>query len=223
MSNIASLTYEVLLAYILPGAIVQLSYLVFIQKLWNLQWDLSSPSFLLGFLGLSVAVGFLIDSLGHVLMNEWQRSRRNLVWFGKPTSRSVLFHYMQTLYPSRNEKDVEDLETKVELIYAIFNSHVSEHVYARRNWEWTFHEASRNLLISSPLTTIGFMLSGRTWSVFLTVLISVSLIDYFILYKYMKWSLSTYYGYYASVVLGKLLEKSSESPSAVQSLVDKNG
>ena len=76
MSNIASLTNEVLLAYVLPAALVELSFLLFIQNRWDLQWDLSAPTSLLGFLGLSVAVGFLIDALGHLLVREWQRRER---------------------------------------------------------------------------------------------------------------------------------------------------
>jgi hypothetical protein len=176
----------------------------------------------LGFLGLSVAVGFLLDALGHLLVREWQRRERNLVLFGKPDSRTVLFQYMELLYPNTKKADVED---KVELVYAIFNSHVSVHVYARRNWDWTFHETSRNLLISSPLTTIGLMLSASTWSVLLVTLIpiSVALIDYFVLYKSMKWSLGAYYGYHASVVLGHLLDKSAQAPGPVQSSTDRSG
>ena len=222
MSNIASLTNEVLLAYVLPAAIVELSFVQFIQNRWNFQWDLSTPSSILGFLGLSVAVGFLIDALGHLLVREWQRGERNIVLFGKPDSRTVLFQYMELLYPNTKKADVED---KVNLVYAIFNSHVSVHIYARRNWDWTFHETSRNLLISSPLTTIGLMLSASTWSVLLVTLIpiSVALIDYFVLYKSMKWSLGTYYGYYASVVLGNLLDKSAQAPSPVQSSTDRSG
>jgi len=222
MSNIASLTNEVLLAYVLPAAIVELSFLQFIQNRWNFQWDLSTPSSILGFLGLSVAVGFLIDALGHLLVREWQGGERNIVLFGKPDSRTVLFQYMELLYPNTKKADVED---KVNLVYAIFNSHVSVHIYARRNWDWTFHETSRNLLISSPLTTIGLMLSASAWSVLLVTLIpiSVALIDYFVLYKSMKWSLGEYYGYYASVVLGHLLEKSAQAPGPVQSSIDRSG
>jgi len=222
MSNFASLTNEVLLAYVLPAAIVELSFLRFIQNRWNLQWDLSAPSSILGFLGLSVAVGFLIDALGHLLVREWQRRERNLVLFGKPDSRTVLFQYMELVYPNTKKADVED---KASLMYAIFNSHVSVHVYARRNWDWTFHETSRNLLISSPLTTIGLMLSASTWSVLLVTLIpiSVALIDYFVLYKSMKWSLGTYYSYYASVVLGYLLDKSAQAPGPLQPSTNRSG
>jgi hypothetical protein len=210
-----------LLAYV-PAAIVELSFLQFIQNRWDLQWDLSAPASLLGFLGLSVAVGFLIDAVGHLLVREWQRRERNLVLFGQPDSRSVLFQYMELLYPNTKNADVED---KVDLVNAIFNSHVSVHVYARRNWDWTFHETSRNLLISSPLTAIGLMLSASTWSVLLVTLIpiGVALIDYFVLYKSMKWSLGTYYDYYASVVLGNLLDKSAQALSPVQSSTDRSG
>jgi hypothetical protein len=212
MSNIASLTNEVLFAYVLPAAVVQLSFLPFIQSRWNLHWDFSVPSSLFGFLGLSAAVGFLIDAMGHLLVREWQRSERNIALFGKPESRSVLFQYLELLYPNTRKAD---LEHKVDLVYAIFNSHVPVHIYARRNWDWTFHETTRNLLISSPLTTIGLILSASTWSVLQVTLIpiSVALIDYFVLYKSMKWSLGTYYAYHASVALGRLLDRSDQAPS----------
>src|SRR3990172_9796406 len=108
MSNIASLTNEVLLAYVLPAAIVELSFLLFIQNRWNLQWDLGAPSSILGLLGLSVALGFLIDALGHLLVREWQRRERNLVLFGKPRRRTVLFQYMELLYPNTKKADVEN-------------------------------------------------------------------------------------------------------------------
>ena len=171
---------------------------------------------------MSVALGFLIDALGHLLVREWQRRERNLVLFGKPDSRTVLFQYMELVYPNTKKADVED---KANLVYAIFNSHVSVHVYARRNWDWTFHETSRNLLISSPLTTTGLMLSASTWSVLLVTVIPISaaLIDYFVLYKSMKWSLGAYYGYHASVVLGHLLDKSAQAPGPVQSSTDTSG
>ena len=93
MSNIASLTNEVLLAYVLPAAIVELSFLLFIQNRWNLQWDLSAPSSILGFLGLSVAVGFLLDALGHLLVREWQRREKPcLVWQARQPNRSLPIH-----------------------------------------------------------------------------------------------------------------------------------
>lgn len=217
MSNIASLTYETLLAYVLPAAIVELLFLPLLYDRLNLRWDTDSAGYLvLGFIGLSVSVGLLLNMWGTVLtiLSRIQQRKRNLILFGKSDKPSFLFQRMQALYPNTAEPQ------KVELVYAIFNSHVPEHIYARRNWDWSFYQASRNILTASPLSITALVLLAirDTWpgtliaSVFVATIVILAVLYFFTLRQ-----LEIYYGFYANVVLGHLLEQSAQAVGMDQS------
>jgi hypothetical protein len=218
MNNIASLTYETLLAYVLPAAIVELLFLPLLNDpllkgRLGLSWAPASAGYIvLGFIGLSVFVGFLFNIWSTVVttVTGWQQRNRNRILFGKSDRPSVLFECMKVLYPKTNE------QAKVDLVYAIFNSHVPEHVYARRNWDWSFYQASRNILATSPLSITALVLLAVRDAWPGTLIIGVFVAAILVLaavYFFMLRQLEIYYGFYAHVVLGHLLEQSAQDVS----------
>ena len=220
MSNIASLTYETLLAYVLPAAIVELLFLPFLSDRLNLRWDIDSAGYLvLGFIGLSVVVGLAFNMWGTVVTTklvDFQQKKRNLIFFGDSGKPSVLLKYLEALYPDAKEQD-----DKVELVYAIFNSYVVEHVYARRNWDWYFYQSSRNILTTCPFSIAGLVLLAirDTWPSALIVGVFVATIVILaVLYSFMVRQLEIYYGFYVSVVLGHLLKQSAQAAGSDRSM-----
>jgi hypothetical protein len=223
MSNISNLTYETLLAYVLPAAIVELLFLPLLSDRLNLQWDNASAGYLvLGFISLSIVVGLVFNMWGTVVTTkiiDLQRRKRNLILFGESDKPTILFEYLKTLYP--NAKGQND---KIDLVYAIFNFHVAEHIYARRNWDWYFYQSSRNIFATCPFSITGLILLAiqYTWSI--TTIIGVFLATIVILilvYNFMVRQLEVYYGFYAAVVLGYLLGQLPQTNDRRQPIVAK--
>jgi len=206
--NIASLTYETILAYVLPAIIVELPLLPYLRNYMKLDLNLSSVNSVLGFAALTLALGLLIDMLSHVIWDDWskwQRRIQRLIYFGCPDNPSLLLQLIDTALPNTSEQD------KVKLVDGIFNFQASQHVYARRNWDWTFHEATRNVVIASFFAVIGIILLAIQGTSPLPripipiLIVLIAIIDAF-LYRYMKWSLTIYYSYNVNIALGYLFE-----------------
>jgi len=159
-----------------------------------------------------------------------QEIYRNIILFGKPHKGepSVLFKEMEILYPFekletlypekiKNRQDKGDkikvqIDVYAEYVYAIFNTHVREHVYARRNWDWYFYQASRNMLMASLLSIFAPILTGfrPTWSWTCIVVGLVLTIIIIALCLLALRQLEIYYGFYANVVLGHLLKQGQQ-------------
>lgn len=209
MSNILSFTYVTFLAYIMPASI----FLYLLHCCLDIEYGVDSKEFIvICFIALSVLVGFLFNALSTVVTSELfktQQKRRDSIFFGRKGKRTTLYTLIDDSLP--------DEKTKIEYVYAIFNSHVPEHIYERRNWDWYFYQSSRNLLITSPfsISTLVWLAIRDTWPVaqWLTVFLSVLLI-LVILYFFASRQLGIYYGFYANTVVGYLLECRPEpSPS----------
>jgi hypothetical protein len=218
MDGFTSVTYETLLAYVLPASIVEILILLLISSKIP-GWDKDTTVYLiLGFLGISIVIGLLINAFGTALTTKifgLQKKWRNEILFGKPKKPSVLSIYLDKyLKKVSPDKEYNDLSERAEFVYAIFNVKVSEHIYSRRNWDWYFYQSSRNILISSPITIILFIILSfqKQWLasyVILTLL--VLFVCFWVIYLFMRRQLDIYYGYYASVVLGYLLKIESKS------------
>ena len=132
---------------------------------------------------------------------------------------------LETLYPekikNRQDKVKVQIDVYVEYVYAIFNSHVVEHVYARRNWDWYFYQSSRTILTTCPFSIAGLVLLAirDTWpsaliaGVFVTTMVILA-----VLYFFMVRQLEIYYGFYVSVVLGHLLKLSAQAAGSDRSM-----
>jgi hypothetical protein len=218
MPNIATLTYGTLLAYVMPASIVALAFLPFYCDWLKRQWCPNLAGFfVLVFIGVSILVGFLINALATVVSIDLQQKARDLIFFWeyeRPSLRKLIFLFrrksdgpsvlselMEELYP-----EYKCEQEKVKLVYAIFNFHVREYIYARRNWDWYFYQASRNTLMASFVSIFAPILAGfrPTWYwAYTTVGLVLTIV---VLYLFALRQLEIYYGFYANVVLGHLLE-----------------
>jgi hypothetical protein len=207
--SIANITFETLLAYVVPAAILESLFVPLIAN--RIMWDSQvGLYFIIGFLGISVILGLLLDMWSVTVSTRlirWQQNRRGEILFGKPDKRNTLFKYLETLYPNTSEKD------KTSFIYAVFNNHVTEHIYSRRNYDWYFFQASRNTLTSFPFCLIALILLGNKYSWSLSIILAVGLVVIILIltiYIFMQSQLEIYYGYYVNVTLGYLLEHSDQ-------------
>jgi len=219
MDGFTSVTYETLLAYVLPASIVEILILPFISSMIP-KWDKDTAVYLvLGFLGISIVIGLLINAFGTAITTtkifDLQKKWRNVILFGKPKKPSVLSIYLDKyLKKVSPDKEYNDLSERAEFVYAIFNVKVSEHIYSRRNWDWYFYQSSRNILISSPVTIILFIILSNQnhWlSSYVILTLLILIFCFWVIYKFMRRQLEIYYGYYASVVLGYLLKIENKS------------
>jgi hypothetical protein len=220
--NISNLTFETLIVYIMPAAIVELLLLPLIGPLIgnSMKWYTDSTLYsVLGFLGLSIVLGLFIDMFSVAVSSNFQRKKRDTIFFGNQEKDNqekdnLLSYRLEKLYPESKSKD-----EKVKLIYAIFNIHVQEHIYARRNYDWYFYQASRNTIASFFLYFIAlaclacWLAIGNNLTIYLIICISVIAIIVLlpILYSFMISQLNIYYGYYVSVTLGYLLEQENRN------------
>jgi len=99
---------------------------------------------------------------------------------------------------------------------------VSEHVFARRNWEWEFHKASRNLIIASVFLGLGLFLSRGDLSLLpllqleipyigvirgIGVILPIIAIADLVFWQYMEWSIETYYSFPVNVASSELIQR----------------
>ena len=218
--NISNLTFETLIVYVMPGAIV---FLLSISNILEWHPDLTLYT-LLGFCGISIVVGLLINMVSVLIFSKllnFQQKQRDTIFFGKPEAKTPLLDRLEKLYPDSTS------EEKVKLIYAMFNIHVKEHIYARRNYDWYFYQTSRNTLTSLPLCLMALMWGvDYGWSIVcigsIGAYVSIVALIGRVLHLFMIKQLEIYYGYYVSVTLGHLLEQENKNtelmPSSVNSL-----
>lgn len=204
MSTFGDIAYETAMAYVLPGGLAYVPVILYLHYYTKL--DLSSPLFVLVSLAISAALGVIINMAGHVLFDKWlpwKQMRKEKHYFGNDGQGNYLEKLIKDHYP-----EVDDLQVKIELVDAIFMGHVSDHIFYRRNWEWDFHKASRNLLLASPFLGAGLIsimyLQTRSLSMCLIILVCVIIAD-MIFYQYMEWSILKYYDYPVNTVCSHLV------------------
>ncbi len=203
--KIENLTFETLVAYILPAFLLESVWVPIISPIISVPFQLGTLSWMLYGLVVTVLVGIIINALSTVFMSGLASKERNLVFFGAHGNPSLLKREIVIHYANVPE------ESHIDLVYALFNKHVCEHVYGRRNYDWYFYMASRNLVVMSPLFLVGLLV--RTFitdaiplfpaivSMILTAGVSWGL------FCFMLTEVRTYYQYYANVALGTMLEE----------------
>jgi hypothetical protein len=206
MEGLSELAYDLLLAYGLPGAITVLIYGALLSNRLALRWDLNSAFWeVLGFVVISIVVGLLLDMISAATVSKiwrFQQKRRDGILFGVKEKRTLLWKRMNEIYPDTDEGE------RAQLVYAIFNAHVQQHIYSRRNWDWFFFMASRSIFVTSYIPLIGLALLAwqQAWQIGWNVLAAgTATLILFVVYHFMMRQLEIYYGYYANVALGHLL------------------
>lgn len=236
MSNLASVAYEVLLAYVMPGAVVQLPFWLFARvNLEMEQADINTTGYVLVFFGFSIVLGFVINALATVVCtSELVEDRKRLQLLSQNVMRKqILFKDDQgkeTLLRKQLKEPMEPFgpiigdEKRIQFVNAVFYAQVPEYVYARRNWDWYVYQSSRNLLFSLVLfwpllliIALSDVLSGGTstwsWNGFaLGIVVAFgTILVMVILSLFSRRQLENYYGYYRDVALGYWLKPTADT------------
>lgn len=203
--KIENLTFETLVAYILPAFLLGSIYLPILDHYGIIDRGFTSISEILLVVVLTILVGILVNMASTVFLSGFVSKSRDFVFYGTDENPSLLTKKMEEYYPHVSD------EEWTPIIYALFSRHVQGHVYTRRNYDWYFFMASRNLLVAFLILIPGLIWHAyavKSWPVELTVIIlllSAGMIA--VLLVFMKKALAVYYGYYVSIALGELLER----------------
>lgn len=216
MQTFAQLTYETFLAYTMPGFVslwpfFYLGYFRFSRP----KEAVEITTIFLMVLFISILAGALIDMAGHVAFADWRRKRKQFIYWGNSPDSTLLQALLERRYPESSDWSESQKSTIVD---SLFIKTVSSHIFARRNWDYALHDASRNLLVSSSVLILGiiFLYIKQIIDIIpaVGVIIITLLLDYFSLWRYMRWSIDNCYGYHVSMILSYLLEKESATEGA---------
>lgn len=220
MQTFSQLTYEAFLAYALPGLTALSPFLYWWYTRSGVPQGATRITLLLLVVSIAaILIGALIDMAAHVFFANWRRSRKQAVYWNAPATSSLLQSLLRTHYPGSANWS-EDERSAVIDAFSINN--ISSHMFSRRNWDYTLHDASRNLLIGTALLAVGSVLAYARavipLEVLLVIVVGVIAVGYISLWPYMSWSINQCYSYNVMVALNCLLDRATSSDSMVQEL-----